>query len=201
MGKPSGYDALAQGVVWQQRVTDRWRELGFQVRSYWGHNEPDLVVDLECIGEALELFPNGYPKVIVSVKTFYLVPSSERRGPDGRLSYASARTVSRKDVQAELGYAQSNYVLDREGKYLFGPLFLTIVNTRNETVEHVSLNPWTFQGYTTSQRLNLDDWEKELSVIDIFDPRTLEENQSQGWRRVENPQYDPQVDSFVLVTH
>jgi hypothetical protein len=151
-------------------------------------------------GKMFEWFPNGYPKVIVSVKTLYLVPSSERHGPDGRLSYASARYVSRSDVQAELNYAQSNYVLDKEGKYLFGPLFLTIVNTRNQTVEHVWPNTSSFQGYTTSQRLNQDDWEKELAVIVFFDPRTLEENRSQVWKRVENPQYDPVGNSFVLLT-
>jgi hypothetical protein len=171
LGKPSGYDALAQGVVWQNRVAEEWKAAGFEVSVGWGHDQPDIALS----------FPEGVPPVVVSVKTFNLVPSNLRYGRDGRHSYASARTITRKDVIAEIAYALSNRAYT---------VILTVVNQRNGVAEHVELDPTTFSQYTTSQRLNDDNGEREYTINDLMNPATQEASEGQGWTRITNPRFD-----------
>ena len=169
--RPSGYDALANGVVWQNRIGEEYKIEGHQVSLGWGHNQPDIVLS----------FPYGLPPVLVSVKTFNLVSSSMRYGDGGRHSYASARTISRKDVIAEIAYALSNPTY---------AVILTVVNQRNGIAEHLILDPLTFQQYTTSQKLNDDSAEKEYAIWDLRSPVILEVNETLGWKRITNPHFD-----------
>ncbi len=152
-------------------MAEEWKADGFQVSVGWGHDEPDIVLR----------FPNDIPPVVVSVKTFNLVPSNQRYGKDGRHSYASARTITRKDVIAEVAYALSVKAYT---------VILTVVNQRNGVAEHVELDPTTFSQYTTSQRLNDDNGEREYTITDLMNPSTLEESTGQGWTRITNPQFD-----------
>jgi hypothetical protein len=169
--RPSGYDALANGLVWQNRIAEEWKAEGHQVTLGWGHDQPDIVLS----------FPYGLPPVLVSVKTFNLVPSNMRYGEDGRHSYASARTIRRKDVIAEIAYALSNPTY---------AVILTVVNQRNGVAEHVELDPTTFRQYTTSQRLNDDSAEKEYAIWDLRSPVILEVNEALGWKKIINPHFD-----------
>ncbi|MBI3859231.1 MAG: hypothetical protein HY296_03180 [Thaumarchaeota archaeon] len=171
MGKPSGYDALAAGNIWQNRVAEAWAAEGYEVQVGWGHNQPDIVLPIAEV----------VPPAVVSVKTFFLVPSSQRYGPEGKHSYASGRTIYRREVIAEINYALTN------GAYM---LILTVINQRNGVAEHVLLNPKTFQAYATSQRLNDDSGDTELVIWDLDTPVWLEENKELGWERITNPHFD-----------
>lgn len=171
LSKPSGYDALAQGVVWQNRIAEEWKAEGHEVSVGWGHSQPDIVLG----------FPYGLPPVVVSVKTFNLFPSTMRYGEEGRHSFASTRTIGRKDVIAELIYAQS------VGAYT---VILTVVNQRNGVVEHAELDLATFTQYATSQRLNDDRGERVYTITDLRNPERLDGNARQGWTRIANPRFD-----------
>jgi hypothetical protein len=56
--------------------------------------------------------------------------------------------------------------------------------------EHVGLNPMTFGQYTTSQRLNDDNGEKEYTITDLMNPVVLEASEREGWVRIINLQFD-----------
>lgn len=174
--KPSGYDALARGNIWQARIADAWGDLGWGVQVGWGHDEPDIVTfsPTAFLDDAPEKLvePFGVVNQVVSVKTFHLVPSGERFDQTGKHSWAVARTIYRKDVLPEINFALShglNFVL------------LTIVNTRNEIVEHIEVDCGSFQRYTTSQQLNDDSRQK---VYTIQNASQTEEDTQLGWRRL-----------------
>lgn len=172
MGRPSGYDALAAGAIWQNKVVEAYRDSGVEVLVGWGHDQPDIVIPL----------PGPIPPVIIAVKSFTLVPSNQRRGADGRLSNASSRTVTRADVSAEVNYA----LLSKAAR-----LILTIVNQRNGVCEHADLDYETFAYYSTSQRLNDDEsGDREYAIWDPSDVVTLETNRQQGWARIQNPKFN-----------
>ncbi len=151
----------------QSKVAEEYKAEGHHVSVGWGHNQPDIVLE----------FPYGLPPIVISVKSFKLVQSNMRYGEDGRHSYASARTIKRKDVIAEMTYALSTKAYT---------VILTVINQRNEVAEHVELDPATFSQYTTSQRLNDDNGKKEF-VLDLSNEVTLEENKELGWARDSNP--------------
>jgi hypothetical protein len=173
LGNPSGYDALAAGNIWQNRIAEDWLACGFPVETHYGHGEPDIAV----------YFPESFPPHyhlrsrilrVVSSKALYLVPSKMRYGPEGKHSYATTRPIYRRDVVPEINYALAN---DAYG------VVLTVVNIRNGVAEHAELDPKTFQVYNTSQRLNEDDRIKEY-VPDLQSGSILEEDKEMGWTRI-----------------
>jgi hypothetical protein len=149
-------------------VAEAWRTAGFEVELGWSHDSPDVVL-------------HSNPPVTISVKSFNLVPSSMRYGSDGRHSFASARTIYRKDVEAEIGYYWS---------VGWGILLLTVINQRNGTAEHIELNPLDFKYYTTSQALNNDNGEKDLVVLNVKNPHYVAESEELGWWRITNRSTD-----------
>lgn len=163
--RTSGYDALAQGVMWQSRIAEEWQAEGFPVQLGWGHDQPDIVLGP----------PHGLPPVIVSVKTYNLRPSSMCYGDDGRHSFASARTITRQDVVAEIDYAIAHRA------YM---VILTVVNQRNGIAEHIELDPATFTRYATSQSLNDDSAPRAYIVRDLHSLEVLEVNEKLGWKRI-----------------
>ncbi len=172
--KPRGYDGLARGNVWQQRIANVWKDLGFGVWVGWGHDEPDIVTftDVMLADDPPERLVEAYGVVnhVVSVKTFHFVPSDQRFDEEGRHCWAVARTLYRKDVLAEVNYALSHRI---------GSVLLTIVNTRNEVAEHVELDCNSFQRYTTSQLLNNGNGPKEYTLRNAVQ---VEEDTTLGWK-------------------
>ncbi len=171
--RPDGYRSIAEGAIWQQRVVDAYKEDGYpDVWVGWSHDQPDLVI-----------FIPDVPPIVIAVKSFTLVPSAERRGPDGRLSYASARTVTREHVAPEINYSlQAKAAL----------CVLTVINQRNGVAEHIELHPEVFTSYTTSQRLNDNRGNRNLAIWDFADVVALERNDQQGWLRIANPNLEEQ---------
>jgi ABC-type lipoprotein export system ATPase subunit/GNAT superfamily N-acetyltransferase len=148
--KPDGYDALAKGVLIQQQIADEYRKQGYTVECNFGHDQPDIIL--------YEDENKTKPIKVISVKSYYLVPSNQRWTatplPSGEVvwksGFANARTVYRKDVLPELSYA-INYGIECE---------LIVVNLRNGRRWSIRLDK-DFEKVTTPAWLSKDRAEEE----------------------------------------
>lgn len=152
--KPDGYEALAKGILIQQQIADEYKKQGYIVECKFGDKEPDIIL--------YEDENKTKPIKVVSVKSFYLVPSNQRWTatplPDGsngrRQGFATTRMVYRRDILPEIEYALEHNV----------PLELVLVNQRNmkrETIVLEGMMLKNFQKIASSQKLNQDKKEEE----------------------------------------
>jgi hypothetical protein len=131
---PDGTRSREIGFQWQGRVADEIEKDGYHCAQGYGKEEPDIIV-YEDIAMAT-------PLKVVSVKTFFLVPSSDRfafgdeeleavagsvaplssgREKRRRQVASSGRRILRSDVEPELAAARELAV----------PCELVVVNQRN----------------------------------------------------------------------
>ncbi|MBC7091027.1 MAG: hypothetical protein H5T50_03845 [Nitrososphaeria archaeon] len=158
--KPDGYEALAKGIIIQQQIADEYKKQGYIVECNFGDKEPDIILYADE--------NKTKPIKVVSVKSFYLVPSNQRwtatplpssssfsGGVVRRQGFATTRMVYRRDLAPEISFALQYNV----------PLELVIVNQRNMKRQVIVLEGEKLRGFqsiASSQELNKDeDTEKE----------------------------------------